>query len=109
MNGYQLTFFTQQDRLHRDSQQPLAQWLLTTAYQLGIHGATLVGALQGIGHDGTTHEINMFDMGDQPVQITLVVTPEESQRLFSYLKQENVYLFYVKVPAEFGTIGSVDT
>ena len=51
MQGYQLTFFTQQDRMH--GHVPLAQWLLAEAKQLGIRGATLSsGALQGLGHDG---------------------------------------------------------
>lgn len=103
MHGYQITFFTQQDRVHH--RQPLAQWLVEQAQQLGLGGATLTGAIEGLGHDGRVHAINLFDLSDQPVQVTLVVTAEESQRLFDRLVEEGVHLFYVKVVAEFGTLG----
>lgn len=106
MHGFQLTFFTQQDRLHGN--QPLAQWLLSVVQRLGIRGATLNGALQGIGHDGIAHAVNLFDAGDQPVQVTLVATPEETERLLGHLVQENAQLFYVKAVVEFGTTGRRD-
>ncbi|TBV12926.1 DUF190 domain-containing protein [Stutzerimonas kirkiae] len=103
MHGYQVTFFTQQERMHKH--RPLAQWLLEEVRRLGLRGATLNGSIGGLGHDGAIHAINLFDVSDQPVQVTLVVTAEESQRLFEYLQQERVQLFYVKVAAEFGTLG----
>lgn len=52
MQGYQLTFFTQQSRKHNCS--PLGEWLLQEARKLGISGATLTVASQGFGHDGTS-------------------------------------------------------
>ncbi|MCD7096845.1 DUF190 domain-containing protein [Stenotrophomonas sp. MMGLT7] len=103
MQGYQVTFFTQQDRMH--GQTPLAQWLLEEARRLGVRGATLSGALQGLGHDGSVHAINLFDVSDQPVQVTLVASDEELQRLFAHLEQQQVQVFYMKVAAEFGTLG----
>lgn len=103
MQGYQITFFTQQDRVYKN--QPLSQWLLNTIQQLGIRGATLSGALQGVGHDGIVHEITMFDSSDQPVQITVVTSEAETDKLFQYLNQEEIKLFYIKVPVEFGTLG----
>lgn len=106
MHGFQLTFFTQQDRLHGN--QPLARWLLSAVQQLGIRGATLNGALQGIGHDGIAHAVNLFDAGDQPVQVTLVASREETDRLLRYLTREAVQIFYVKTAVEFGTIGGPD-
>lgn len=42
--GYQITFYTQQDRMH--GSRPLAQWLIEEARQYGIRGATLTGALE---------------------------------------------------------------
>lgn len=104
MHGYQITFFTQQDRLH--GQRPLAQWLIEEARRQGIRGATLNGALGGLGHDGTVHAVNLFDLSDQPVQVTLVVTEEEAARFFQILEKEQVHAFYVQVAAEFGTLGS---
>jgi PII-like signaling protein len=103
MQGYQVTFFTQQDRMH--GTQPLAQWLLAQTRLLGIRGATLSGSLQGIGHDGVNHAITMFDLSDQPVQVTMIVGEDESQRLFDHLVHEQVELFYMKSPVEFGALG----
>lgn len=103
MQGYQITFFTQQDRMH--GSMPLAQWLIEEAGKRGIRGATLTGALQGLGHDGTRHAINMFDISDQPIQATLVVSQKEAGHMFAHLEREKVRVFYVKVPVEFGTLG----
>ncbi len=105
MHGHQITFFTQQDRMQ--GQQPLAQWLVDEARRLGLRGEPLNGAIEGLGHDGAIHTINMFDLSDQPVQVTLVVTHEEERRLFAHLLERRVSLFYVKVPAQFGTLGDV--
>ena len=103
MTGYQLTFYTQQDRTH--GHQPITQWLLETAGHVGIHGATVIGGIQGIGHDGQVHSINLFDLSDQPVQVTMVVSEPQANALLARLSTEAVALFYVKTPAEFGTVG----
>ena len=42
MNGYQITFFTQQDRRHRG--KPMADWLVVLAGELGLRGATVIPA-----------------------------------------------------------------
>jgi PII-like signaling protein len=53
-NGWlQNHLFTQQDRRH--GLTPIAEWLLLKAKSLGLHGATLVGAGEGFGHDGKLH------------------------------------------------------
>ncbi|MBE7375608.1 DUF190 domain-containing protein [Pseudomonas lopnurensis] len=106
MNGYQITFFTQQDRVIGNL--PAGQWLVEEARRLGLRGATLSGAVEGLGHDGIIHAINLFDLSDQPVQVTLVVTEAEAQMFFEHLTQQRVKLFYVKVAAEFGTLGAGD-
>jgi PII-like signaling protein len=85
---------------------PLAQWLIDEAQRHGIRGATLVGGIEGLGHDGRTHAINLFDLSDQPVQVTLVVNAEEARRLFSRLAQEKIEVFYMMAPVEFGVLGS---
>ena len=101
MQGFQLTFYTQQDRQH--GHEPLAQWLLAQAAKLGLRGGTLNGALQGLGHDGRTHAVNLFDQSDQPVQVSLVVSAQEAQDLLAHLERERVQIFYVKHAVEFGT------
>ncbi|HGM4809404.1 TPA: DUF190 domain-containing protein [Pseudomonas aeruginosa] len=83
MNGYQITFFTQQDRLIGKS--PAGQWLIEEARRLGLRGATLSGAVEGLGHDGVIHAINLFDLSDQPVQVTVVVTEAEAEFFLEHL------------------------
>lgn len=102
MQGFLVTFFTQQDRMH--GHVPLAQWLFDEAKRQGIRGATMTGSMQGLGHDGLTHAAGWFDVSDQPVQVVLVVTPEESERIFAHLEREQIKVFYMKAPVEFGLL-----
>ena len=39
MNGYQITFFTHQDRRHKG--KPMGEWLLGLVNELGLRGASL--------------------------------------------------------------------
>lgn len=103
MQGYQVTFFTQLDRMH--GHVPLAHWLVDEAKKLGIRGATLSGAIEGFGHHHNIHAINLFDLSEQPVQVTMVISTEEVERLFTHLTGEHVHLFYMKIPVEFGVLG----
>ncbi len=103
MHGYQLTFFTQQKRMHRG--KVLAHWLVEEARTLGIHGATLLGASEGFGHHGRIHSAHFFDLADQPVEVVMAVTHDECDRLFARLREEKVRIVYVKAAVEFGTLG----
>ncbi len=100
MDGFQLTFFTQQDRRH--GSQPLAHWLLEEARALGIRGATMIPAAEGFGHGGKIRSIHFFELTEQPIELTMAVTGEEADRLFARLQEEKVNIFYVKAPIEFG-------
>ncbi len=103
MNGYQITFFTQQDRRHRG--RPLADWLVHLAKDMGLHGATMIAATEGFGHRGRLHSAHFFDLADQPLEVVMAVTDEEAERLFARLREEGVHLFYAKTRVEFGTLG----
>jgi PII-like signaling protein len=103
MNGYQITFFTQQDKkLHG---KPLADWLIHLAKEMGLRGATLISASEGLGHHDRFHSAHFFELADQPLEVLMAVTSEESDRLFERLKAEGVHIFYVKTPIEFGFLG----
>ncbi|MDE1942305.1 MAG: DUF190 domain-containing protein [Betaproteobacteria bacterium] len=104
MKGYQITFFTEQDRQHKHV--PLAEWLMLTARELGLRGATRQAASEGFGRHGRLHSAHFFELGDQPQEVMLAVTEEEAERLFARLKEEGVHLFYVKTPVEFGVLGN---
>ena len=103
MKGYQLTFFTQQDRQH--NHLPLGEWLLQAAMKLGIGGATLIVATEGFGHDRKLHSAHFFELADQPVEVTMAVNEQQAERIFEHLRQEGVKVFYVKTPIEFGMTG----
>lgn len=104
MNGYQVTFFTQQDR--RNHGLPLADWLLKAAKNLGIAGGTVIVAAEGLGHDKRLHSAHFFELADQPVEITFVLSEAEVSQLFELLSRENIRLFYTKMPVEFGVVGT---
>jgi PII-like signaling protein len=103
MHGFQLTFFTQQDRRHGHT--PMAEWLLLEAKKLGLSGGTLVGAGEGFGHDGKLHSAHFFELADQPIEVTIAASQSDAERLFDRLREEKVNVFYVKAPIEFGMTG----
>lgn len=104
--GYQITFFTQQNRRHQG--KPLVDWLVHCAHELGIAGATVVPASEGFGHHGRIHSARFFELADQPLEVQMVVTSAEAEHLFERLKAEGVHLFYVRTPVEFGVLGETD-
>ncbi|HTD07035.1 DUF190 domain-containing protein [Undibacterium sp.] len=103
MQGYQLEFFMEQNKRH--GHQALYEWLIDTARSHGIRGATVFMGALGFGHHRRLHSAHFFDIADQPVEVTMVVSQDEADRLFALLEQERVPLFYVKLPVEFGIIG----
>lgn len=103
MQGYQLTFFTQQDRRHGGL--PLGEWLVQEARSLGVAGATLIAATEGFGHDRKLHSAHFFDLADQPIEIMMAISQEDTDRLFEKLREERINIFYIKIPIEFGMIG----
>jgi uncharacterized protein len=103
MLGYQLTFFTQQDRNHKG--RSLAKWLIEEARNLGIGGATLIPAAEGFGHDRKLRSIGFFELADQPLEVTMAVSETDADRLFARLKEEKLNIFFVKTPIEFGMTG----
>lgn len=107
MNGYQVTFFTQQDR--RNHGLPLADWLLKAARDLGIAGGTVLAASEGLGHDKRLHSAHFFELADQPVEVTFALSEAEVSALFALLAQENIRLFYTKVPVEYGVLGTASS
>jgi len=77
MHGYQLTFFTQQDRKHHGLL--LAQWLPEGARIIGISGATLIQAAEGSAH--------FLELAEQQ-EVTMAGCEADATRLFAWLKEE---------------------
>ncbi len=106
MNGYQITFFTQQNRTHHH--KSLAEWLMLAVRELGLRGATIVSASEGFGEHRRIHSAHFFELADQPQEIIVAASEEETDHLFAFLKKEGVHLFYVMTPVEYGTLGAAD-
>lgn len=103
MKGWQITFFTQQDYSHHH--MSLAEWLMLAARDLGLRGATIISASEGFGKHRRIHSAHFFELSDQPQEIIIVATEEETECLFDLLKKEGIHLFYVMTPVDFGTLG----
>lgn len=103
MQGYQLTFFTQQSRTH--GLFSIAEWLMKESRKLGINGVTVSTAYGGYGRDGKFHSARFFETAEQPVEVTMAVSVEDSARLFERIAEEQLKIFYVKTPVEFGVTG----
>ena len=85
MKGYQITFFTQQDRRHGHT--PLAEWLMLAARDLGIRGATIIAGSEGYGHHRRIHSAHFFELADQPQEVVMALNEEEASQLFALLKK----------------------
>ncbi|PRC92366.1 DUF190 domain-containing protein [Solimicrobium silvestre] len=104
MQGYQLEFFMEQNKRH--GHQALYEWLLDLARSQGIAGATVFMGAMGFGHHSRMHSAHFFELADQPVLVTMVVEQSESVELFALIEKEQVHMFYVKMPVEFGSLGA---
>ncbi len=107
MKGYQITFFTQQDRRHHG--RSLGDWLVDLAQEMKLPGATLIAGSEGFGQHRHIHSAHFFELSDQPQEVQLAVSEEDADRLFARLKAEGVHLFYVKSPVKFGTLGETES
>jgi PII-like signaling protein len=103
MQGYLITFFTQQGRHHKG--KPLCEWLLSLAKEMDLPGATQMAAVQGFGHGGGIHSAHFFDLADQPEQLLVVVSDSQARSLLERIVAEGEKIFYVKAAVEYGTVG----
>lgn len=103
MQGFQLTFFTQQDRRHRGL--PLGEWLVQEARKMGVARATMIAAAEGYGRDRKLHSAHFFELADQPIEVIMALSEDDVERIFERLSEEKINIFYVKEPIEFGMTG----
>lgn len=61
---------------------------------------------QSIGRDGRLHSARRIELADQPVEVTMALSPEQCETLFARLDEEKTNIFCVKTPVEFGVIGA---
>lgn len=106
MNGYEITFFTEQNKHHK--QQLLTKWLLETCQKLKIKGATVSTHLESINHLGLHHSAHFFELADEPISVMLIVSEEEKDLLFNEIRKEKVHVFYCYHQVFFGFTDSED-
>ncbi len=103
MRGTYLRFYVQEGKTHHHL---LAyEWLLEQAKKMGLHGGSAFKAAAGFGRHGMLHDDHFFELaGKLPVMVEFVVSDEEADRFLTFLQAEELPLFYLRMPAEFGTI-----
>jgi PII-like signaling protein len=105
MKGFQVSFFTVEGRRH--GHKVMGHWLIDLAKSMHIAGATMTVGVEGIGRSGRLHSAHFFELADQPVEVTMVVSEEQCAALFTTLEREHADVFYVKSPVEYGVVGKV--
>ncbi len=100
MEGYLVTFFTQQNRQYQGIS--LAKWIVEEARKFGVCGATILSGTEGFGHDGRFHSDNYFDDANSPLKVNIALTYDECDRLMACLKENKVRVFYTKSKVAFG-------
>ena len=107
MNGTLLRFYVHENRKH--DHILLYEWLLEQAKKLGIHGGSAFRAIAGFGRHGVLHEEHFFELaGDMTVEIDFAVTDAEADQLLALIHQENVRVFYARIPIEYGVVEGKD-
>ena len=103
MRGTYLRFYGQEGKTHHHLLA--SEWLLEQAKKMGLHGGSAFKAAAGFGRHGMLHEDHFFELaGKLPVMVEFVVSDEEADRFLTFLQAEELSLFYLRMPAEFGTI-----
>jgi len=107
MNGTLLRFYVHENRKH--GHILLYEWLLEHAKKLGIHGGSAFRAIAGFGRHGVLHEEHFFELaGDMTVEIDFAVTEAEADRLLGLIRQQNIRVFYARIPIEYGVTEGKD-
>lgn len=103
MQGTYLKFYVHENRNHQHTL--VYEWLLEQAKKMGIHGGSAFKAIAGFGRHGVLHEDHFFELaGDLPVEVVFMVSDDEADRLLEMIKNSDLTLFYVRLPAEYGII-----
>jgi PII-like signaling protein len=103
MKGTLLRFYVHENRKH--DHILLYEWLLEQAKKLGIHGGSAFRAIAGFGRHGVLHEEHFFELaGDMTVEIDFAVTDAEADQLLGLIRQQNIRVFYARIPIEYGVV-----
>lgn len=100
MTGYQLNFYTLQNREHHH--QPIADWLVETAHEIGISGATVLHGDASYGSDGRIHSARFFEQSEQPMIVVMVVTESQCAQILERIQVTGLKIFYTRAMVDYG-------
>lgn len=101
MHGSFLKLYVAQTAKHDG--KLLYEWVLETARNIGIPGGSAFRSVAGYGRHGRLHEEHFFELaGDLPMTVEFCAEAALLDRLLETLQQENISLFYIRLPVEGG-------
>lgn len=84
----------------------LYDWLLQQAKAMGLNGGTAFRSIAGFGRHGVIHEAHFLELaGQATIRVDFILSHADADRLLARLRDENLQLFYARLPAQFGTLG----
>jgi PII-like signaling protein len=99
--GTCLKFYVSEFREHKGIM--VFEWLLERARTFGLEGGTAMRAVAGFGRHGALHEETFLELAaDLPVEVSFFLTEEDATLFLELLQMEDIDLFYVKFPVEYG-------
>lgn len=105
--GVYLKFFTLENARH--GHKLLYEWLVDVALELELPGCSVFRSIAGYGHHHKRHSQNFLELqGTLPLEVVFAMTETQADALVERLRQEQVNLFHIRVPARFGFIGDAE-
>ncbi|HTH60431.1 MAG TPA: DUF190 domain-containing protein [Paraburkholderia sp.] len=101
--GSQLTLYANLSQ--RKGNRTVVEWILDTAREAGVHGATVVECSEGVDAHGRVHAAHFFELADEPAVVVVVAVDAAIDTLVEKLAQGGLTLFYTRAPVEFGHLG----
>lgn len=101
--GSQLTLYASLSQ--RKGRRTVVEWILETAKEAGVRGATVVEGSEGVGAQGHLHAAHFFELADAPAVVVMVGDEAVIDTLIAKLGEGGVKLFYTRSPVEFGRLG----
>ena len=100
----QLTFYVPEKQLHAG--EPLYEWLLEEARELGILGGSVFRAIAGFGRYGRLHEETFFELaGELAVKVEFVLDDKLAEQMLQRVRAQGLnIIFYVRHPVQSGII-----
>jgi PII-like signaling protein len=93
----------------RQARQPVYQWLLQQASQLGLPGGSAFRAIAGFGRHHKLHEAHFYELaGELPMEVVFVVDRDQAMHLIATVTDAGLSLFHYMVPVRSGVTGVSD-